>query len=109
MRRNVWSCDHGGEIGKETEKLSLLLNDTDTNQRLKQMLVIAFHEFGHAITACCTGGRVGKLVACEKYARHSLTPISQNLFLSTHTKVASRTCAVASKSSPYPQATWAPL
>lgn len=22
------------------------------------MLVIAFHEFGHAITACCTGGRV---------------------------------------------------
>ena len=23
-----------------------------------QMLVIAFHEFGHAITACCTGGRV---------------------------------------------------
>lgn len=24
----------------------------------KQMLVIAFHEFGHAITACCTGGRV---------------------------------------------------
>jgi Zn-dependent protease with chaperone function len=27
-----------------------------TNQA--QMLVIAFHEFGHAITACCTGGRV---------------------------------------------------
>lgn len=27
-----------------------------TNQR--KMLVIAFHEFGHAITACCTGGRV---------------------------------------------------
>ena len=25
---------------------------------LQQMLVIAFHEFGHAITACCTGGRV---------------------------------------------------
>jgi hypothetical protein len=25
---------------------------------LPQMLVIAFHEFGHAITACCTGGRV---------------------------------------------------
>jgi hypothetical protein len=24
----------------------------------KQMLVIAFHEFSHAITACCTGGRV---------------------------------------------------
>lgn len=24
----------------------------------EQMLVIAFHEFGHAITACCTGGRV---------------------------------------------------
>jgi hypothetical protein len=24
----------------------------------QQMLVIAFHEFGHAITACCTGGRV---------------------------------------------------
>jgi hypothetical protein len=24
----------------------------------KKMLVIAFHEFGHAITACCTGGRV---------------------------------------------------
>ncbi|KAF8856658.1 hypothetical protein BDZ45DRAFT_462975 [Acephala macrosclerotiorum] len=23
-----------------------------------KMLVIAFHEFGHAITACCTGGRV---------------------------------------------------
>lgn len=23
-----------------------------------QMLVIAFHEFGHAITACCTGGRI---------------------------------------------------
>jgi hypothetical protein len=23
-----------------------------------QMLVIAFHEFGHAITACCTGGKV---------------------------------------------------
>jgi hypothetical protein len=23
-----------------------------------QMLVIAFNEFGHAITACCTGGRV---------------------------------------------------
>jgi hypothetical protein len=23
-----------------------------------QMLVIAFHEFGHAIVACCTGGRV---------------------------------------------------
>lgn len=22
------------------------------------MLVIAFHEFGHAVTACCTGGRV---------------------------------------------------
>jgi hypothetical protein len=22
------------------------------------MLVIAFHEFGHAITACCTGGKV---------------------------------------------------
>ena len=22
------------------------------------MLVIAFHEFGHAITGCCTGGRV---------------------------------------------------
>ncbi len=22
------------------------------------MLVIAFHEFGHASTACCTGGRV---------------------------------------------------
>lgn len=27
-------------------------------QLTKQMLVIAFHEFGHAITACCTGGRV---------------------------------------------------
>src|SRR5436190_22821581 len=25
---------------------------------LQQMLVIAFHEFGHAITGCCTGGRV---------------------------------------------------
>jgi hypothetical protein len=25
---------------------------------MKQMLVIAFHEFGHAITACCTGGKV---------------------------------------------------
>lgn len=24
----------------------------------RQMLVIAFHEFGHAITSCCTGGRV---------------------------------------------------
>ena len=24
----------------------------------EQMLVIAFHEFGHAATACCTGGRV---------------------------------------------------
>ncbi|KAF2096117.1 hypothetical protein NA57DRAFT_67699 [Rhizodiscina lignyota] len=23
-----------------------------------KMLVIAFHEFGHAITACCTGGRI---------------------------------------------------
>ena len=23
-----------------------------------KMLIIAFHEFGHAITACCTGGRV---------------------------------------------------
>lgn len=23
-----------------------------------QMLVIAFHEFGHAITSCCTGGKV---------------------------------------------------
>jgi hypothetical protein len=27
-------------------------------ESLRQMLVIAFHEFGHAITACCTGGRV---------------------------------------------------
>lgn len=25
---------------------------------IDQMLVIAFHEFGHAITACCTGGKV---------------------------------------------------
>jgi len=25
---------------------------------VQQMLVIAFHEFGHAITACCTGGKV---------------------------------------------------
>jgi len=24
----------------------------------QKMLVIAFHEFGHAITACCTGGKV---------------------------------------------------
>lgn len=23
-----------------------------------KMLTVAFHEFGHAITACCTGGRV---------------------------------------------------
>jgi Peptidase M50B-like len=27
-------------------------------ESLQQMLVIAFHEFGHAIMACCTGGRV---------------------------------------------------
>ncbi|KAJ5874902.1 uncharacterized protein N7529_003332 [Penicillium soppii] len=25
---------------------------------IRWMLVIAFHEFGHAITACCTGGKV---------------------------------------------------
>lgn len=32
--------------------------EPDTDQYFYQMLVIAFHEFGHAITACCTGGRV---------------------------------------------------
>lgn len=31
---------------------------TNPAPRSPQMLVIAFHEFGHAITACCTGGRV---------------------------------------------------
>jgi hypothetical protein len=34
-----------------------LLPNTDADS-IYQMLVIAFHEFGHAITACCTGGRV---------------------------------------------------
>ena len=31
---------------------------TKKSTKSSQMLVIAFHEFGHAITACCTGGRV---------------------------------------------------
>lgn len=37
--------------GKKRMKLNLAKENT-------QMLVIAFHEFGHAITALCTGGRV---------------------------------------------------
>lgn len=43
---------------------SELQNEALHNSRPKltewiyKMLVIAFHEFGHAITACCTGGRV---------------------------------------------------
>jgi hypothetical protein len=32
--------------------------DKKETDHVQQMLVIAFHEFGHAITACCTGGRV---------------------------------------------------
>lgn len=32
--------------------------EANNNKKQKKMLVIAFHEFGHAITACCTGGRV---------------------------------------------------
>ncbi|KAL2850700.1 peptidase M50B-like-domain-containing protein [Aspergillus pseudoustus] len=37
-----------------------LHNYTNLSTKTKEnkMLVIAFHEFGHAITACCTGGRV---------------------------------------------------
>ncbi|KAI2786138.1 hypothetical protein POX_h09906 [Penicillium oxalicum] len=30
----------------------------ENNPSTSGMLVIAFHEFGHAITACCTGGKV---------------------------------------------------
>lgn len=33
-------------------------NPFPPTQLTGQMLVIAFHEFSHAITACCTGGRV---------------------------------------------------
>ncbi|KAJ5273715.1 hypothetical protein N7478_008840 [Penicillium angulare] len=38
---------------------SLSVNHTQSiTLGIMAMLVIAFHEFGHAITACCTGGKV---------------------------------------------------
>jgi hypothetical protein len=43
---------------KVSTNQGLLITFDGFTESLRQMLVIAFHEFGHAITACCTGGRV---------------------------------------------------
>lgn len=51
--------ERGKETYRQTEyKTSIFTTQIKHANVIKQMLVIAFHEFGHAITACCTGGRV---------------------------------------------------
>ncbi|KDN60393.1 hypothetical protein CSUB01_00499 [Colletotrichum sublineola] len=49
-----------GVIGAYAVIIAILWNVPFLRQILWpfKMLVIAFHEFGHAITACCTGGKV---------------------------------------------------
>ncbi|KAK1623947.1 peptidase M50B-like-domain-containing protein [Colletotrichum phormii] len=49
-----------GVIGAYAVIIAILWNVPFLRQVLWpfKMLVIAFHEFGHAITACCTGGKV---------------------------------------------------
>lgn len=50
----VLSCTHS----PRKKKKNRVKKKENLTQSRQQMLVIAFHEFGHAITACCTGGRV---------------------------------------------------
>lgn len=38
-----------------------------------KMLTVAFHEFGHAITACCTGGRVVSITLDPNEVSRSIT------------------------------------
>jgi hypothetical protein len=53
-----WSLWPFKVIGASTTHYFTILCTVLTQYSRHQMLVIAFHEFGHAITACCTGGRV---------------------------------------------------